>query len=70
MTVVDALSTAIIMGERRIVDQMLDHIASIDFGTTERENDAISVFETNIRYLGGLLSGALLAPFPSSAPRD
>ncbi|PHH82935.1 hypothetical protein CDD82_4258 [Ophiocordyceps australis] len=57
VTVVDALSTAIVMQNPTIVNQMLDHIAKVDFSTTARPNDEISVFETNIRYLGGLLSG-------------
>lgn len=57
MTVVDALTTAIVMGETGIISQMLDHIAKIDFTTTARPDDRISVFETNIRYLGGLISG-------------
>lgn len=57
MTVVDALSTAIIMGETKIVGQMLDHIAKIDFTTTKKPDDSISLFESNIRYLGGLISG-------------
>ncbi|XP_044716127.1 glycosyl hydrolase family 47 protein [Hirsutella rhossiliensis] len=57
VTVVDALSTAIIMGETGIIHRMLDHIAKIDFTTTARPDDRISLFETNIRYLGGLISG-------------
>ncbi|PFH62751.1 hypothetical protein XA68_12179 [Ophiocordyceps unilateralis] len=56
-TVVDGLSTAIIMGQTGIVNQMLSYIAKIDFTTTKARNDRISVFETNIRYLGGLLAG-------------
>ncbi|KJZ74590.1 hypothetical protein HIM_05940 [Hirsutella minnesotensis 3608] len=57
VTAVDALSTAIIMGETRIVDQILDHVAKVDFTTTSRANDQLSLFETNIRYLAGLISG-------------
>ncbi|KAG5925487.1 hypothetical protein E4U42_004249 [Claviceps africana] len=56
-TAVDALSTAIVIGEVETVNQLLDYIATIDFNTTKVVNDGISVFETNIRYLGGLLSG-------------
>lgn len=59
MTVVDALDTAIVMNSLKIVQPMLDHIAKIDFTTTAKADDAISLFETNIRYLGGLLSGEL-----------
>lgn len=57
VTVVDALDTAIVMNSLKIVQPMLDHIAKIDFTTTAEENYSISLFETNIRYLGGLLSG-------------
>ncbi|KAG6008070.1 hypothetical protein E4U54_008747 [Claviceps lovelessii] len=57
VTVVDALSTAIVMNSLEIVQPMLDHIAGIDFSTTAEANYGISLFETNIRYLGGLLSG-------------
>ena len=57
MTVVDALDTAIVMNSLKIVQPMLDHIAKIDFTTTAEKDYSISFFETNIRYLGGLLSG-------------
>lgn len=57
VTAVDSLSTAIVMGETKVVNSILEHIAKIDFTTTAKANDQISVFETNIRYLGGLISG-------------
>lgn len=57
VTAVDSLSTAIIMGETDIVDQILDFVPKIDFTTTAKVNETISVFESNIRYIGGLLSG-------------
>ncbi|KAL3962698.1 hypothetical protein ACCO45_004221 [Purpureocillium lilacinum] len=66
VTVVDALSTAIIMEKEHFVAKMLDHISKIDFTTTAKENDAISLFETNIRYLAGLLSGYDLLKGPFS----
>ncbi|KAJ8106503.1 hypothetical protein OPT61_g9490 [Boeremia exigua] len=50
----DALSTALIMGEREIVNQIISHIPSIDWSST---SDPVSLFETTIRYLGGMLSG-------------
>lgn len=56
VTAVDSLSTAIIMEQVDIVEQILDFVATIDFTTTAEENSEISVFETNIRYLGGLIS--------------
>ncbi|MBE3048090.1 glycoside hydrolase family 47 protein [Candidatus Bathyarchaeota archaeon] len=51
----DALGTAIVMGLDDIVEDILVYIQTIDFGTTATE---ISLFETTIRYLGGMLSGA------------
>ncbi|KAK0617262.1 glycoside hydrolase family 47 protein [Immersiella caudata] len=50
---VDALSTGLIMQNWRVVDQILDYIPTIDFDKTD---DQVSLFETTIRYLGGLLS--------------
>ncbi|KAG6017485.1 hypothetical protein E4U54_007068, partial [Claviceps lovelessii] len=62
---VDALSTAIIMEDDKAVDQILKYVPTIDFTTTKNVSDPISLFETNIRYLGGLLSGydLLKGPF-------
>lgn len=60
MTPVDTLSTAIILGDQEVIDQILDFIPIIDFKRTTKENEIISVFESTIRYLGGLLSGAHL----------
>ncbi|KAK4627927.1 putative mannosyl-oligosaccharide alpha-1,2-mannosidase [Fulvia fulva] len=54
LTIVDSIDTAIIMGLNDIVSDMLDFIGKIDF--TRTRADHINVFETNIRYIGGLLS--------------
>ena len=51
----DALGTAIVMGLDDIVVEILDYVPTIDYGVTETE---VSLFETTIRYLGGMLSGA------------
>jgi mannosyl-oligosaccharide alpha-1,2-mannosidase len=51
---VDALSTAIVMRQPKIVNEILGHIAKVDFTKTATE---VSLFETTIRYLGGMLSG-------------
>lgn len=45
------------MGEKQTVEQILDFVPTIDFTTTKKENESVSVFESNIRYLGGMLSG-------------
>lgn len=53
-SVVDALTTAIIMRSQPAVVKQLEFIAKIDF---TKSKDTVSLFETTIRYLGGLLSG-------------
>jgi mannosyl-oligosaccharide alpha-1,2-mannosidase len=42
------------MGEADIVNQIVEYVPKIDFTKT---NSVVSLFETTIRYLGGLLSG-------------
>lgn len=44
------------MGNWHVIDQILDYVPSINF---DRTTDVVSLFETTIRYLGGLLSGML-----------
>jgi mannosyl-oligosaccharide alpha-1,2-mannosidase len=51
---VDALSTALVMQQKDIVNQILEYVPTIDYWTTETE---VSLFETTIRYLGGMISG-------------
>lgn len=63
-SVVDAISTAAIMGHREIVHQILDYIPTIDF--TYSNETTISLFETTIRYLGGLLAGYDLLSGPAA----
>ena len=60
---VDALSTALVMQSQPIVTDILDYIATIDYTTTATE---VSLFETTIRYLGGMLSGYDLLKGPLS----
>lgn len=66
LTMVDALDTAIIMEQKDIVKIILDFIPTIDF-TKNNSPDPVttSLFETNIRYLGGLLAAydLLKGPF-------
>lgn len=52
----DSLSTAIVMEHKDIVNQILEFIPTIDFTTTAVAEEDISLFETNIRYLGGLIA--------------
>lgn len=53
---VDAFSTALVMENWDVIDQILEYVPTIDFNKTETE---VSLFETTIRYLGGLVSGTV-----------
>lgn len=53
-TLVDSLDTLWIMGMRKEFDEAVDAVAGIDFATST--NQRVNMFETNIRYLGGLLA--------------
>ncbi|KAI1387608.1 glycoside hydrolase family 47 protein [Hypoxylon trugodes] len=53
---VDAISTALVMGNQDVINQIVDHIQTINFQATAPESTNVSVFETTIRYLAGLLS--------------
>lgn len=53
-TMVDALDTLYIMGFHEDFDAMLPSVGAIDWSDTELSS--LNVFETNIRYLGGLLA--------------
>ncbi|KAF7314402.1 alpha-1,2-Mannosidase [Mycena kentingensis (nom. inval.)] len=54
-TVVDSMSTMLVMGLREYFDEALKHVATVDF-TVTKSWGTVSVFETTIRYIGGLLS--------------
>ncbi|KAH6988604.1 glycoside hydrolase family 47 protein [Ilyonectria destructans] len=70
VTAIDALSTAIIMEEAATVRQILKFAPTIDFSTTKNKDETISVFESTIRYLGGLVSSydLLKGPYEHLAP--
>ncbi|OTA59704.1 glycoside hydrolase family 47 protein [Hypoxylon sp. EC38] len=53
---VDAISTALVMGNQDVINQIVEHIGSINFNATSPDSENVSLFETTIRYLGGLLS--------------
>ncbi|KAE9990753.1 hypothetical protein EG327_000986 [Venturia inaequalis] len=66
-TAVDALSTAIIMEIPSIVQTIVDYVPTIDYTRTSNvTSDTVSVFETTIRYLGGMLAGYDLLDGPFS----
>lgn len=60
---VDALSTALVMENQPIVTDILDYIATIDYTASATE---VSLFETTIRYMAGMLSGYDLLKGPLS----
>jgi mannosyl-oligosaccharide alpha-1,2-mannosidase len=70
VTAVDGLDTAIIMEQTDIVNQILDFIPTIDFTKVDPNarpgaSLSVSLFETTIRYVGGLLAAydLLKGPF-------
>lgn len=50
------------MGKEDVVNTILEHVRDIDFSET---SDTVSLFETTIRYLGGMLSGYDLLQGPA-----
>jgi mannosyl-oligosaccharide alpha-1,2-mannosidase len=62
---IDALSTALVMQLPEIVNQIVDYVPDIDWSISAN-NDAVSLFETTIRYVAGLLSGYDLLNGPLS----
>jgi len=53
-TLVDSLDTLWIMGLREEFDEAVEAVAGIDFGKTS--SSTVNMFETTIRYLGGLIA--------------
>lgn len=49
-----------------IVDEILAYVPTVDFTRQENATQQVSLFETTIRYLGGLLSGYDLLTGPLS----
>lgn len=52
----DAFSTSLVMEIPEIINEILDYIPTIDFHVSY-EDEVVSVFETTIRYIGGMLAG-------------
>lgn len=61
-TLVDSLDTLWIMGMKQEFYQGVQAVAAIDFGKSDMKT--VSVFETTIRYLGGMLSAYDLSQEP------
>ena len=62
---IDALSTALVMGNAEIVKQILAYVPDIDWSVSA-DDQPVSLFETTIRYVAGLLSGYDLLKGPRS----
>lgn len=45
------------MENTEVVKQIVDHIKTINFNKTAEGAEGVSLFETTIRYLGGMISG-------------
>jgi hypothetical protein len=56
-TLIDSLDTLAVLGEWELFETCVGIVGNVDFDVDE----SVSVFETNIRVLGGLLSAHLLA---------
>lgn len=61
-TLVDSLDTLWIMGLKPEFDEAVAAVAQIDFGSST--SPTVNTFETNIRYMGGLLSAYDLSKRP------
>ncbi|TKA28340.1 Mannosyl-oligosaccharide alpha-1,2-mannosidase 1B [Salinomyces thailandicus] len=61
----DALSTALIMEIPEIVNEIVAYVPTIDWSVSYQD-EPVSLFETTIRYLGGLISGYDLLTGPLS----
>ena len=71
VTIVDGIDTAIVMNLTDIVQEQLAFIETIDFTTTPY--GPVEIFDTNIRYVGGLLSAYDLLKsglFPNNYPES
>lgn len=62
---IDAFTTAIIMNNYAVVNQILDHIPTINWSKSYND-EVVSLFETTIRYIAALLSGYDLLSGPHS----
>ncbi|KAI1758110.1 glycoside hydrolase family 47 protein [Xylaria castorea] len=62
---VDAISTALIMENDVVIKEIVDHIKTINFNKTVVGGEGVSLFETTIRYVGGMVSAYdfLTGPF-------
>lgn len=55
-TVFDALDTMLVMGLDSYYEDAINFVSTVDFSQSKVQNETVSVFETTIRYLGGMLS--------------
>lgn len=61
-TAVESLTTAIIMGEKAIVDRIMWYISSATFTVTKLVEDEVNVYEATTRLIGSMVSGSSSLP--------
>ncbi|KAF8183018.1 glycoside hydrolase family 47 protein [Mycena galopus ATCC 62051] len=54
-SIVDAMPTMVVMGLEDLFEEAVDHLNNINFNQSQTSN-TVSLFETTIRYVGGLLA--------------
>ncbi|KDQ18619.1 glycoside hydrolase family 47 protein [Botryobasidium botryosum FD-172 SS1] len=62
-TIVDSLDTMLVMGLTDFYNEGVEFVKTIDFQKSNSSDPTVSVFETTIRYLGGLLSAYELSNY-------
>jgi hypothetical protein len=57
-TAIESLTTAIIMGEKTIMDRIMWFIGSATFTVTRLVAEEVNVYEATIRLIGSMVSGS------------
>ena len=57
-TAIESLTTAIIMGEKTIMDRIMWFIGSATFTVTKLVAEEVNVYEATIRLIGSMVSGS------------
>ena len=60
-TAIESLTTAIIMGEKTIMDRIMWFIGSATFTVTKLVAEEVNVYEATIRLIGSMVSGSSTA---------
>lgn len=57
-TAIESLTTAIIMGEKTIMDRIMWYIGSATFTVTKLVAEEVDVYQATIRLVGSMVSGS------------